>query len=423
LGLSATRADGANAIQIEMVPAQPGSARRGGGLTAWSLRKGNSNMSRTVLRNRRGFTLIELLVVIAIIGILIGLLLPAVQKIREAANRTKCKNNMRQFGFAAMSAADANKRLPPLYNFFDPSPPAGVSNPPAYAGHYGSVFFHLLPYIEEQSLLDPTNFAYTGGVPDPIFNLQTLTSVAPNAGGNRVPLYICPSDNTASVEKQPGPDGQIWGVSSYAANYLLFGNPNPSAYSQAYPYLSFAGATRYPDGIPDGTSKTIMFTEKHAVCSLPAGPYSGGNFWAYLPSFPPPSAGFYNYAGTVGYVDARASVAPFGFGPNYLNICGNDANGPYSPFNPFLYQSQPQDALCNPYLAQGPHSGNIINVCMADGHVVEISLQTDAAAAIAGVQGYNNSWKSALTPKKRPPLPPSAQGLTVGDVLGDDWPE
>ena len=90
---------------------------------------------------RCGFTLIELLVVIAIIAILIGLLVPAVQSAREAANRIKCANNLRQLGLAAHRFHDVNQHLPPGIGYY---PPAG--------GAFGTYHFHLLPYLEQDNL-------------------------------------------------------------------------------------------------------------------------------------------------------------------------------------------------------------------------------------------------------------------------------
>src|SRR4051812_20009351 len=88
---------------------------------------------------RAGFTLIELLVVIGIIGLLIGLLLPAVQKVREAANRTKCQNNLHQVGLAAHMCHDTNSKLPPALGWF----------PGVASGAHGPAVFHLLPYLEQ----------------------------------------------------------------------------------------------------------------------------------------------------------------------------------------------------------------------------------------------------------------------------------
>src|SRR5215210_7456958 len=104
-------------------------------------------MSRVSVSRRRGFTLIELLVVIAIIAILIGLLLPAVQKVREAAARISCANNMKQLGLATINCADQNSGILPTGMGTYPNVDGDRNR-----GGYGSTFFHILPYIEQDNL-------------------------------------------------------------------------------------------------------------------------------------------------------------------------------------------------------------------------------------------------------------------------------
>ncbi|MCA9187773.1 MAG: DUF1559 domain-containing protein, partial [Planctomycetales bacterium] len=133
---------------------------------------------------RNAFTLVELLVVIAIIGLLVALLLPAVNSAREAARRMQCANNMRQIGLAILNFETANGYLPPAYT----RPGTGD----AYVQTRHSIFVFLLPYLEEQALSDSISLDYNwneGRRPTP--ETSNLRQVAVN-----IPSLLCPTTST-----------------------------------------------------------------------------------------------------------------------------------------------------------------------------------------------------------------------------------
>jgi prepilin-type N-terminal cleavage/methylation domain-containing protein len=130
-----------------------------------------------VSRSRRAFTLIELLVVIAIIAVLIGLLLPAVQKVREVAARAKCQNNLKQIGLAVHQFADANSGwLPPSMS--------GSTNVKPFPGVPYSAFARLLPFVEQSAL-----YNQIGDLKGNAYDKNKLAVL-----GTPVPVFVCPSD-------------------------------------------------------------------------------------------------------------------------------------------------------------------------------------------------------------------------------------
>jgi prepilin-type N-terminal cleavage/methylation domain-containing protein len=198
-----------------------------------------------VLRSWRGFTLIELLVVIAIIAILIGLLLPAVQKVREAAARISCANNLKQMSLATINCSDVHSGLVPPGDGLYPN------TVPAPNGAYGSVFFHILPYEEQGNAYNAT-FQPT----DPHGTNGNVPTYSPFWGVLKVnnKIYTCPSDPSASQAAAANvAAGSVVGAGSYAYN------------AQAMP-VYWNGYSHYPSTFTDGTSQTILFTDQRATC-------------------------------------------------------------------------------------------------------------------------------------------------------------
>jgi len=201
---------------------------------------------------RRGFTLIELLVVIAIIGILVALLLPAVQSAREAARRISCMNNLKQIGLAMQNYESTYSRLPIGYQFCAPGLPG-----PSVVGH--TAWVRLLPYHEQLNLHDEYQYGlFPGNTPN-----ETVFSA-------QIPAYQCPSDDARGRWAGPNRD--------YARSNYLFcmGNsrmvaddvghrimdcPYPSSMDVTTNGAFQIGEARRLSAIVDGTSNTALASE------------------------------------------------------------------------------------------------------------------------------------------------------------------
>ncbi len=292
--------------------------------------------------SRRGFTLIELLVVIAIIGILIGLLLPAVQKVRESAARTQCVNNLKQLALAVHNFHAAQGRFPPdnIYSY-DPTKPNW------------SWLANLLPLLEENNLYVQANI---GGNPPNNIN-QSLPQIA-----TRVKTFLCPSDPDAwrgprsyasnfdmndpvlgpltyEVTSYRGNIGSNWGGGP-PGSPLWWGtdpqwcnpdpnNPNPAT---AYDGCAFGNGVLWETNSPinilnvtDGSSNTIMIGE--AMTGK-----DNQNSWCHMDN----------------------AIATTAYSPNARN--------------PITGQDYPPDQWWNRYAFTSAHPGGV-NFAMTDGSV------------------------------------------------------
>jgi prepilin-type N-terminal cleavage/methylation domain-containing protein len=280
---------------------------------------------KRLFRRSHGFTLIELLVVIAIIAILIALLVPAVQKVREAANRTQCVNNLKQMGLACQNFHDTYKRLPPAWE--DPGGP--------YGNTQGNTFWYILPYIEQGAIYNAAGGLFANTVP----------SLGEPGYAVTIPIYLCPS-SPHNIPVQMWGGG--WAAGDYAANFQVFGNGQTGVLD---------GQARLGANFLDGTSNTVMITEKEARCDSTYSTLWAHGYWDF------------NWTPQIMY-------------PSY--------SGPGA-----MFQIMPTQATCNNQRAATPH--NTLQVVMVDGSVHGLGSDINP-----------NTWWALCTP-------------AAGDVPGSDW--
>jgi hypothetical protein len=310
-----------------------------------------------------------LLVVIAIIAVLIGLLVPAVQKVREAAARIQCSNNLKQLALAAHSCNDTHSRLPPVFGWF-PS----VNNSPVNNGGYGSVLVHLLPFLEQDTLYNASLGPYPGGY------TAYAPPLVPEVYSTPVKVFQCPADPSMT---NGHPFEMTEGGSSYACNFFAFGTGSGS-YPNGVgnpPFVvsswSWYGTKKIAADFTDGTSNTILFTEKYARCEFPPGSKTGGGtMWSHKG------------------INSGQSWWPVVMSPDYVKYNPNCLG-----LNPgALFQLRPT-----------PYIGNCDWTRASTGHTAGIQAGLADGSTRTVVQGISYAaWWFAFTPSS-------------GEVMPADW--
>jgi prepilin-type N-terminal cleavage/methylation domain-containing protein len=290
----------------------------------------------------RGFTLVELLVVIAIIGVLVSLLLPAVQAARAAARRMDASNRLKQMALASHNFHDSKNYLPPAFVDWDSNWNATWYN------QCGSTNQYILPYVEQQALADI-------GPPYYFWNIYTDKAVPQ--------VFLNPDDPSCPGNGLYNDSGWgLYGVTSFAANYQSLGHFLNDGDRDIMKMASLV----------DGTSNTIFFAEKVAVCErsdtsifTQPGPYY--NIWTY---------------GRTAWQE-------------WNPVFAYQITGPASKFqrNP---KTSGGNANCDPRLASSPRSSGIL-VALGDGSVRHVASEIDP-----------NLWWAVCTPKG-------------SEVLGNGW--
>ena len=275
---------------------------------------------------RRAFTLIELLVVIAIIAVLIGLLLPAVQKVRAAAARATCQNNLKQIGLALHNYESSDGALPPG------SAKAGKGAKYPYLGWLG----HLLPQLEQGPLWQVTTVAYDERPNNP-FRLPHLGMITP------IKTFACPMDDR-QFEAHDTHQGYRVAVSGYLGSL-------GTDYTKDDGVFYYGSRTRFAD-LRDGASNTLAAGER------------------------PPSPDFWFGWWYAGAGNGQGSSGDMVLGARELNVNAS----PYTnqcPVGPYHFQQGKRDEMCDTFRFWSLHSGGA-NFLLCDGSVKFLTYNADA---------------------------------------------
>jgi prepilin-type N-terminal cleavage/methylation domain-containing protein/prepilin-type processing-associated H-X9-DG protein len=345
---------------------------------------------RGVFFRWRGFTLIELLVVIAIIAVLIGLLVPAVQKVREAAGRAQSQNNLKQIGLALHNMQGTfGKIASGLGGFPNGNDPNWGA--PYNPSHFGTQQYFLLPFLEEENIYKDKVINGNGG-----HNGNSWWT------GAIVKVYQAPNDPSLPADggtwccgdtQFGGPPGR--GATSYASNWHVFRGGWDEDWQNG-------GHARIPQTIPDGTSNTIAYMERYSICGDPNLPTGSGyvqHIWGEDgQNANPKSEAFTSnawftptwWASYPGGFTGNVNSPPVGYP---IGVAANGAI--FSNYVPLPQVSPPLKA-CDPHRLQAFNQGGI-NVLMCDGSARSVNPSISQL-----------TWTLAILPD---------DGLT----LGQDW--